>query len=84
MPASLCGFPLKNLIRSLGPTGRGSLIACLVLLLSTSLSSGLSLVIHVPADYETISAALEDAPENAIIEVAEGIYRESLVINRPH
>ena len=55
----------------------------IALLLPTSPSTGLALIIHVPADYETISAALENAPDDAIVELAEGVYRESLVIERP-
>ena len=69
--------------RVFGLAGRLAMLACVVLLLSTSHSSGLALIIHVPADYETISAALENAPDDAIVEVAEGNYRESLVIERP-
>lgn len=60
-----------------------ALYTCIALLFSTSVRAGDALVIHVPADYETIGAALENAPEDAIVEVAEGIYRESLVIDRP-
>ena len=40
-------------------------------------------IIRVPADYPTISAALERAGDHAIIEVAGGLYRESLSITRP-
>ncbi len=69
--------------RVFGLSGRLAMLACVVLLLSTYRSSGLALIIHVPADYETISAALEYAPDDAIVEVAEGTYRESLVIDRP-
>ena len=93
MPASPCEFPLKSLSRLLRlaqleyqillRAGRLVLLGYVVLLFSTSLSSGLTLFIEVPADYETVSAALENAPDGAIIEIAEGIYRESLVIDRP-
>ena len=40
-------------------------------------------IIHVPADYPTIGAALERAGDHAIVEVAGGLYRESLNITRP-
>lgn len=45
--------------------------------------AALSVVISVPEDYETISEALAAAPNGAIVEIAAGTYRESLVINRP-
>ena len=72
---------LGNLIS--GSAWRLALLIVIALLLPTSPSTGLALIIHVPADYETISAALENAPDDAIVELAEGVYRESLVIERP-
>ena len=40
-------------------------------------------IVTVPADYPTISAALERAGDHAIVEIAGGLYRESLSITRP-
>ena len=41
------------------------------------------LIIRVPADYETVGAALDNASDHAIVELAGGLYRESLSITRP-
>jgi parallel beta-helix repeat protein len=39
-------------------------------------------VLHVPADYPTIAAAIDAAPVGATIEIAAGEYAESLIITR--
>lgn len=39
--------------------------------------------LRVPSDYGSIAAAIADAPDHAVIEIAAGAYRESLVIGRP-
>lgn len=39
--------------------------------------------IHVPGDYPTIAQALAEAPPHAVVKIAPGDYRESLVIERP-
>ncbi len=70
-------------IRLTGPARRMVLHTFIALMLSTSVHAEDGLKIHVPTDYETIGAALENASDDAIIEVAEGTYRESLVIERP-
>ena len=44
---------------------------------------GLTVVIRVPHDYQSISEALSAAPDHAVIELASGVYRESLVVDRP-
>lgn len=54
-----------------------------VLILSTLGQAQDSPIVHVPADFDTISAALEAVPDHAIIEIAEGDYLESLLIERP-
>ncbi|MDE2821651.1 MAG: right-handed parallel beta-helix repeat-containing protein [Chloroflexota bacterium] len=55
------------------------------LLLLAQLPSALGMVVtlRVPEDYESIAAAIADAPEDAVIEIAAGAYREALVIGRP-
>ncbi len=35
------------------------------------------------ADYDSIAAAIADAPDHAVIEIAAGAYREALIIERP-
>ena len=55
----------------------------MVLILSRSGKAQGSLVVHVSADFDTISAVLESVPEHAIIEIAAGDYLESLVIEHP-
>jgi hypothetical protein len=40
-------------------------------------------VLRVPDDYETISAAVEAAPAGAQIHLADGIYGESVTVDRP-
>ena len=40
-------------------------------------------LIHVPADYPTLSEAIAAAPADAVIVVAEGEYNEALLIDRP-
>ena len=46
-------------------------------------SAALVIVIRVPDDHQSISAALAAAPAGAIIEIAAGTYAESLVVNKP-
>ena len=70
-------------MRLSGFAWRLALLALFALLFSTPVGAEGGLVIRVPADYETIGEALEYAPDDAIVEVAEGTYRESLVIDRP-
>ncbi|MDE2856764.1 MAG: right-handed parallel beta-helix repeat-containing protein [Chloroflexota bacterium] len=55
------------------------------LLLLAQLPSALGMVVtlRVPEDYESIAAAIADAPDHAVIEIAAGAYREALVIGRP-
>ncbi|MFN8373760.1 MAG: right-handed parallel beta-helix repeat-containing protein [Anaerolineae bacterium] len=40
-------------------------------------------LLHVPADYPTIAAAIDAAPNGAVIVIASGEYDESLTITRP-
>ena len=71
-------------INTPGFTMRPARSLAILLALALSLTaSALSVVIQVPADYQTIGEALAAAPAGAIIEIAAGIYPESLVINRP-
>ncbi len=44
---------------------------------------GMVAVIYVPGDYDSIAAAIADAPDHAVIEIAAGAYREALIIERP-
>lgn len=44
---------------------------------------GMVVKLHVPGDYDSIAAAIADAPDHAVIEIAAGAYREALVIGRP-
>lgn len=44
---------------------------------------GLSAVVRVPHDYATISEALAESPDYAIIDLAAGVYPETLVVSRP-
>ena len=60
----------------------GLLVLALLLVLAPA-AAALAIVIDVPGDYETIAEALAAAPAHAIIEVAPGSYRESLVIDKP-
>ena len=55
------------------------------ILLLAQLPSALAMVVtlRVPEDYESIAAAIADAPDHALIEIAAGAYREALVIERP-
>ncbi len=55
------------------------------LLLLAQLPSALGMVVtlRVPEDYESIAAAIADAPDHAVIEIAAGAYREALIIGRP-
>lgn len=55
----------------------------LALLASCGPESETDLVIDVPGDYATLSAAITDAPEGATIRVAPGTYAEMIVIERP-
>lgn len=59
--------------------------AIVVLLLATAAAAVAedAIQIHVPADHPTISAAIASAPAGAAIVVAEGRYREALLIDRP-
>ena len=58
-------------------------LALLLLLAQLSTAWGMVVMLHVPGDYDSIAAAIADAPDHAIIEIATGAYRESLVIQRP-
>lgn len=58
-------------------------LALLLLLAQLPTASGMVVMLHVPADYASIAAAIADAPDHAIIEIAAGAYRESLVIQQP-
>lgn len=44
---------------------------------------GLTMIIRVPQDFQSISEALAAAPDHALIELAAGLYREALAVNRP-
>ena len=59
------------------------LLALLLALALSSTSAALVVLIQVPGDYETIAEALASAPDGAVIEIAAGSYRESLIVERP-
>jgi len=50
--------------------------------LSITVRQAADTVIRVPADYPTIQSALDAAPARALVLVAPGTYRESLVVPR--
>ncbi|MCY4071268.1 MAG: right-handed parallel beta-helix repeat-containing protein [Chloroflexi bacterium] len=56
-----------------------------LILLLAQLPSTLAMVVtlRVPGDYDSIAAAIADAPDHAVIEITAGAYREALVIGRP-
>ena len=64
-----------------------TLIFLLISLMSLSLIPAVmaqsDAIIRVPDDYDSISEALEAAPDGAIVEVAAGEYAEAVVIQRP-
>jgi len=45
--------------------------------------SGYTRTIEVPGDYPSIAAAIDAARERDLVRIAEGIYTESLVIDKP-
>jgi parallel beta-helix repeat protein len=61
---------------------------CFVLLIIVFLTFSSSFaqntpIYYVPADFDSISEALENVPDHAIIEIATGDYAESLIIEHP-
>lgn len=78
---------LRGILDALARSNRIALslpLLVLVLLLA-QLPSAVAMVVtlRVPGDYDSIAAAIADAPDHAIIEIAAGAYREALVIGRP-
>ncbi len=59
------------------------LLALLAVLALASRAAGMTEVIRVPGDFDTIGAALAAAPDHSIIEIGAGIYHESLIVERP-
>ena len=53
------------------------------LLVACGRADQIGLVIHVPGEFATLSAAIAAAPEGASIRVAPGRYAEQIVIDRP-
>lgn len=59
-------------------------LLALLIFIQVAPSGGLDeQIIRVPADYETVGAALDSASDHAIVELATGLYRETLSITRP-
>lgn len=60
-------------------------ILCLlstVFLIGCKMARATSITLHVPADYPTIQAAINNARDGDTIQVSRGTYRENVVVNK--